>query len=61
MTKQYADLIPGLADLARNLVRDLDPQVGPGHMPAVRGVGAGCIKEGRCQVHVGPQGATQHL
>lgn len=26
MTKQYADLIPGLADLARNLVRDLDPQ-----------------------------------
>ncbi len=27
MTKQYADLIPSLADLARNLVRDLDPQV----------------------------------
>lgn len=27
MTKQYADLVPGLADLARNLVRDLDPQV----------------------------------
>ncbi|KAG2433852.1 hypothetical protein HXX76_008207 [Chlamydomonas incerta] len=26
MTKQYADLVPGLADLARNLVRDLDPQ-----------------------------------
>ncbi|KXZ53284.1 hypothetical protein GPECTOR_7g1178 [Gonium pectorale] len=26
MTKQYADLIPSLADLARNLVRDLDPQ-----------------------------------
>lgn len=27
LTKQYAELIPSLADLARNLVRDLDPQV----------------------------------
>lgn len=27
LTKQYADLLPSLADLARNLVRDLDPQV----------------------------------
>mmetsp|Transcript_14406 Transcript_14406/g.39034 ORF Transcript_14406/g.39034 Transcript_14406/m.39034 type:complete len:108 (+) Transcript_14406:103-426(+) len=26
LTKQYAELIPSLADLARNLVRDLDPQ-----------------------------------
>mmetsp|Transcript_6205 Transcript_6205/g.13531 ORF Transcript_6205/g.13531 Transcript_6205/m.13531 type:complete len:101 (-) Transcript_6205:454-756(-) len=26
LTKQYADLIPSLAELARNLVRDLDPQ-----------------------------------
>lgn len=37
MTKQYADLIPGLADLARNLVRDLDPQVGSRHTLAVGG------------------------
>ncbi len=27
LTKQYAEMIPSLADLARNLVRDLDPQV----------------------------------
>lgn len=27
LTKQYSDLIPSLSDLARNLVRDLDPQV----------------------------------
>lgn len=27
LTKEYAGLIPNLADLARNLVRDLDPQV----------------------------------
>lgn len=27
LTKQYSELIPRLADLARNLVRDLDPQV----------------------------------
>lgn len=26
LTKQYSDLIPSLSDLARNLVRDLDPQ-----------------------------------
>lgn len=26
LTKQYAELIPSLSDLARNLVRDLDPQ-----------------------------------
>lgn len=26
LTRQYAEMIPGLADLARNLVRDLDPQ-----------------------------------
>ena len=26
LTKQYSELIPSLADLARNLVRDLDPQ-----------------------------------
>mmetsp|Transcript_12731 Transcript_12731/g.28064 ORF Transcript_12731/g.28064 Transcript_12731/m.28064 type:complete len:100 (+) Transcript_12731:72-371(+) len=26
LTKEYASLIPSLADLARNLVRDLDPQ-----------------------------------
>lgn len=26
LTKQYAELIPGLAALARNMVRDLDPQ-----------------------------------
>lgn len=27
LTRQYAELLPSLADLARNLVRDLDPQV----------------------------------
>jgi hypothetical protein len=27
LTKEYASLLPSLADLARNLVRDLDPQV----------------------------------
>lgn len=27
LTAEYAALIPNLADLARNLVRDLDPQV----------------------------------
>ncbi|MEW5319382.1 MAG: hypothetical protein WDW38_010539 [Sanguina aurantia] len=26
LTKQYADMIPSLAALARNMVRDLDPQ-----------------------------------
>lgn len=26
LTKQYADLVPSLAELGRNLVRDLDPQ-----------------------------------
>ena len=26
LTRQYAEMIPGLADLARNMVRDLDPQ-----------------------------------
>ncbi|KAG1660959.1 hypothetical protein FOA52_005584 [Chlamydomonas sp. UWO 241] len=26
LTKEYASLLPSLADLARNLVRDLDPQ-----------------------------------
>ena len=27
LTKQYTELIPSLAVLARNLVRDIDPQV----------------------------------
>lgn len=29
LTQEYASQIPSLAALARNVVRDLDPQVGP--------------------------------
>ena len=28
LTKQYAQMVPSLAALARSMVRDLDPQVG---------------------------------